>query len=347
MNNSGPNLNCFSGNPEARLSFRRLHNTGITNLSSSSLEDQYFSSSIYGEWCNDVVEKDSPHGYYVTTPAVAQDLLTFIEADARMIGKTPSSAKLWNYGVSYGTVVGTTFASMFPERVGRIVLDGVVNADLYYNNDYSVNIIQADDAMSKSSSLCHSAGPDTCSFWGPSPENITSRLDSLVHQLQNHAISNAQSRGIPKMVTYSDLKAVFLTSLYTPIASFPTMAGILHQIEHGNVSALAGKFEESIIPGDANHVINCADAYRRNKLTSIEEFKGYVEDTASKSKYIGDIYPIFVDTVLCRAFRPQLPDNMTFQGGYSCRHIFHALHFQSSVERMYMLNFISNKLFLV
>lgn len=30
------------------------------------------------------------------------------------------------YGPSYGTVVGATFAGMFPEKVGRMILDGVV-----------------------------------------------------------------------------------------------------------------------------------------------------------------------------------------------------------------------------
>ncbi|KAF4962493.1 hypothetical protein FSARC_9446 [Fusarium sarcochroum] len=312
VNNSGPSLDCFSGKPEARLAFNRLHNTGVTNISSTSLEEQYYSSSIFGEWCNHVVKTESPHGYYVTTPAVARDLLTFIEAEARLAGQTPSDAKLWAYGISYGTVIGTTFASMFPDRVERMILDGIVDAELYYRNDYSANVDQTDEAMKMFSTLCHSAGPKKCSFWGPSPHNITARLDNIIHQLQNHPvpISGAQSRDIPTLVIYSDLKALFLTTVYTPIASFPVMADILHQVEHGNVSALAGTFEGSIVTLDANHVIQCADASRTNSLTTLEEFKSYVENTVRKSKYIGDVYPIYVDSILCRSFRPQLPDSM-------------------------------------
>jgi pimeloyl-ACP methyl ester carboxylesterase len=30
------------------------------------------------------------------------------------------------YGVSYGTVLGATFAAVFPEKIGRVVLDSVV-----------------------------------------------------------------------------------------------------------------------------------------------------------------------------------------------------------------------------
>ncbi|KAI0184075.1 hypothetical protein EV127DRAFT_464649 [Xylaria flabelliformis] len=315
VNNSGPSLDCFSGNTEARLAFNRLHRTGITNTSSTSLEEQYYSSSIYGERCNDAVEHESPHGYYVTTPAVAHDLLTFIEAEAEVAGQLPSDAKLWSYGISYGTVTGTTFASMFPDRVGRMVLDGVMNAEQYYDNDWRDNVDQMDEAMEKFSSLCHSAGPENCSFWGPTPANITARMNNIIYQLQNHPVplSGVETPNLPTLVTYSDLKALFINTIYTPLASFPAMADILHQIERGNASALAGLFDGTDFTSDAGLVIRCVDSYRRNKLTSIEEFKSYVEYSVSKTKYIGDIWPIFVETILCRSFRPQLPDSIVVQ----------------------------------
>ncbi|KAG6278704.1 hypothetical protein E4U46_000817, partial [Claviceps purpurea] len=41
--------------------------------------------------------------------------------------------KLQYLGFSYGTVLGNYVASLFPERVGRVVLDGVCNADDYSN----------------------------------------------------------------------------------------------------------------------------------------------------------------------------------------------------------------------
>ncbi|KAL7928424.1 alpha/beta-hydrolase [Trichoderma chlorosporum] len=316
VNNSGPSLDCFLGNTEARLDFNQLHRTGVTNVSSTALEHQYYSSSIYGDWCNHAVQTESPHGYYVTTPAVARDLITFIEAEAELVGKSPADANLWFYGISYGTVVGATFASMFPNRIGRMILDGVLNAEQYYQNDWRDNIDQMDEAMEQFSSFCHSAGPQKCSFWGPTPVNITARIDNIIHQLQNQPvpISNAQSQGLPALVTYSDLKALFINTVYTPIASFPGMADILHQVEQGNVTGLAGMFEASDVMSDAGHLIQCADAYRTNVLTSIEDYKSYAEYTVSKSKYIGDICPIFVETILCRSIQPQLPDSMVFQG---------------------------------
>ncbi|KAK9413276.1 putative AB hydrolase-1 domain-containing protein [Seiridium unicorne] len=316
VNNSGPSLDCFSGNADARLAFSRLHRTGATNTSSTSLEEQYYSSSIYGEWCNDAVKNESPHGYYVTTPAVAHDLLTFTEAEAEWSGQSPSDAKLWSYGISYGTVVGTTFASMFPDRVGRMILDGVLNAEQYYENDWKDTVDQMDETMEKFATFCHSAGPETCSFWGPTPADIMARLDGIIHQLQDHPVplSGVQSRDLPTMVTYSDLKALFINTIYEPLSTFPVAADILHQLEGGNVSALAGMFDGLGDTSDVRLVIQCADSYRRNRLTTIEEFKSYAEYTTSNSRYIGDIYPIFIESILCRSFRPQLPDSMVVQG---------------------------------
>ncbi|GJC97854.1 alpha beta hydrolase fold family [Colletotrichum higginsianum] len=235
VNNSGLSFDCFSGNAEARLAFTRLYSTGATNISSSSFEEQYYSSSIYGEWCNDAVQNESPHGYYVTTPAVAHDLLTFIEAEAELADQSPSEAKLWLYGVSYGTVTGATFASMFPDRVGRMILDGVMTAEQYYDNDWRDSVDQMDETIDKFSSLCHSAGPEACSFWGPTPADIAARMDGIIHQLQNHPVpvSGVQSRQLPTLVTYSDLKALFMKTIYDPLALFPVMADVLHQLESG------------------------------------------------------------------------------------------------------------------
>lgn len=334
VNNSGLHLDCFN-DAKARSDFYRLHRTGATNVSSASLEEQYYSSSIYGEWCNNAVESNSPHSYYVTTPAVAHDLLAFTEAEAELAGQSPENAKLWCYGISYGTVTGSTFASLFPDRVGRMVLDGVLNAEQYYTNYWTDNVDKMDEAMETFSTSCHSAGLDMCSFWGPTPDNITARMDDIVRQLQSHpvALSGVES-GLPTMVTYSDLKTLFLNTLYNPLEMFPGMADILHQAERGNVSALAGMYDQSNSISDARLTITCTDSYRRNKLTSLDEFRTWVEYLSSKSKYIGDIYPSLLEGILCRSFNPQLPDSMIAQGSLFLSPFQHESQFNKLVDEI-------------
>lgn len=313
---SGPSLDCFPGNKIARAAFTKLHATGATNVSSSSLLDQYYSASIYGEWCNKAAEDEMPKAYYSTTPAVARDLLAFTEAEAELAGKSASQAKLWAYAVSYGTVVGTTFASLFPDRVGRFVLDGVLNADQYYNNDLRWKVNQMDEAIKEFTKLCHSAGQDKCAFWGPSASNILERIDNILLQLESEPVpvSGLEGDQLPTLVTYSDLKALFIKSIYSPTVSFPSMAEVLHQVENGNLSALIGSYESMHAIFDAGLAFQCVDSYRRNKLKTLDDFRGFAEYTTSKSRYMGDLYPLYLESILCRSFEPNLSESMTFEG---------------------------------
>jgi hypothetical protein len=141
-------------------------------------------------------------------------------------------------------------------------------------------------------------------------------MNGIIRQLQNHPVplSGVGDPDLPTMVTYSDLKTLFLNTLYYPLERFPSMADILHQADYGNFSALGGMYDQSNPITDARLAITCTDSYRRNRLTTIEEFKIWAEYTGFKSKYIGDIYPTFLEGILCRSFRPQLPDSMVVQG---------------------------------
>ena len=83
-------------------------------------------------------------GEYYGTAFVARDMLRIAEAleddgMLRYLGKTHPpdlSTQTNSSGTSYGTLLGWTFAAMFPEKVERMILDANVNPVQYWSGMY-------------------------------------------------------------------------------------------------------------------------------------------------------------------------------------------------------------------
>jgi pimeloyl-ACP methyl ester carboxylesterase len=78
------------------------------------LYDSYAHAKAFSQQCKDSI---GDVGRFVSTPSVARDMLHIMEK----LGQ--KQIKYW--GFSYGTFLGATFASLFPDRVGRMVNDGI------------------------------------------------------------------------------------------------------------------------------------------------------------------------------------------------------------------------------
>jgi pimeloyl-ACP methyl ester carboxylesterase len=83
-----------------------------------------------GELCEGGGEADIRQ--YMTTAYAARDMLEILKRLPEEHGK--KTPKLKFLGLSYGTMVGQTFASLYPEHVSRMVLDGTVDAKDWSRN---------------------------------------------------------------------------------------------------------------------------------------------------------------------------------------------------------------------
>lgn len=146
--NSWPRADCFPGDPLSRDAVM-LEGRGHGALDSSRLSVPYALGLFegFGRRCLRA-EADGLNGGdimgYMSTPSVARDMIAIIDKidelhkrEARDDGRDDRPelrkrsgdgddvVRLQYMGFSYGTILGNYFASMFPERIGRIVLDGV------------------------------------------------------------------------------------------------------------------------------------------------------------------------------------------------------------------------------
>ncbi|RYP22122.1 hypothetical protein DL765_001881 [Monosporascus sp. GIB2] len=164
-----------------------------------------------------------------------------LDESTGMVEPTRSTkGKLVYWGFSYGTLLGATFASMFPNAVGRLVLDGVVDADHYVQPIWVDSLIDADAIWDEFFVYCHEAGQD-CRLFRPGDDvdSIKRRFHDIMNRLQKRpeiVISLQPDENMPVLVTASDVKMFLFSSLYAPMALFPFVADFLDVILEGSLN---------------------------------------------------------------------------------------------------------------
>ncbi|KAK5335645.1 hypothetical protein LTR43_012622, partial [Exophiala xenobiotica] len=168
-------------------------------------------------------------------------------------------------------------------------------------------------------------GPQNCSFWGPSQQNITDRIDSILQKLRNSPIpvSGVEPGTSTGLATYADLKQLMLSATYQPIQLFPGLADVFLALENGNGSLavdgtdFVSNDEDTDDTHDVDTVVKCIDGYRRTTFTTLQDFENYVKILTNQSKYFGDAWPVNSDTVLCRSLELQNITTRSFSGEFS------------------------------
>ncbi|KAM5343467.1 hypothetical protein ACJ41O_012004 [Fusarium nematophilum] len=94
-------------------------------------------------------------GRFISTAFVARDMMRVVDA----LGE---DGLLRYWGSSYGTVLGQTFAAMFPNGIDRMFLDSVVAPQNYYSGFVATLIHDADEALRNTFKECIDAGPELC-----------------------------------------------------------------------------------------------------------------------------------------------------------------------------------------
>ncbi|KAK0475940.1 hypothetical protein EDD18DRAFT_1366857 [Armillaria luteobubalina] len=88
----------------------------------------------------------------------------------------------------YSTTIGVTFAAISPDKIDRMVLDGVMEG--FYTSDWILNLDDTDKALQYFFHGCAAAGPDVCAFYASSVEEISNNLNSLYESSHRAGLSS-------------------------------------------------------------------------------------------------------------------------------------------------------------
>jgi pimeloyl-ACP methyl ester carboxylesterase len=199
-----------------------------------------------GEWREEEAKKAINNGHCHT-----KDVSEILDRTAWVKGKE----KLKYWGFSYGTILGMTFSTLHPDRVGRVVVDGVMEADDYYNGKggdafliglgssfivgtWMTNLHDTDSIIESFFTQCFSAGPEKCAFYSEEGvEVMREKYIDLFERLKDDPISvHETGKYGPSLITLTDSIDLLRGALYSPRTGFPNLAEILHDILEGNAT---------------------------------------------------------------------------------------------------------------
>ncbi|KAL9572234.1 hypothetical protein ACKAV7_003617 [Fusarium commune] len=200
------------------------------------------------------------NGRYIGTAFVARDMLSIVDA-------LDQGPKLNYWGTSYGTVLGQVFASKFPDRVGRMLLDSNLLADDYLTTTCISGQRDTERALRNVFNECVDAGPETCPLANFSGPDTTGRdLLTAVHKLFEELIGKPAPHN-PKVTgdaVVAEFKGTIIGFLYSPTQFSTVMERVAYALNGDWDKALAQTPEPKSkwsLSSDSNFFgISCGDS---------------------------------------------------------------------------------------
>ncbi|EFI27616.1 hypothetical protein CC1G_14542 [Coprinopsis cinerea okayama7 len=289
---STPRASFFSTDAErAFFTDSRLGHAAIKNDTIEGIARTWAAGHVIGKLA--AAHNEDDYLQHINTPNTARDMLRIAEKYGR--------EKLQYWGFSYGSVLGATFATMFPDKIERMIIDGVMDAEDYYATGWKTNLEDASKVMEHFYTSCAAAGPDRCAFHAPDPSDIKRNLTRLADELRRRPLpvytEKEGSRTYYGILDYAKFRAIVFSILYSPYGGFSALAEVLAKLAQGDPEPFftllaAPPFQCSCDPSeelefasvrDSLVAILCTDGEKVPE--SLEESQAYFEELSEKSEW--------------------------------------------------------------
>ncbi|PVH79184.1 alpha/beta-hydrolase [Cadophora sp. DSE1049] len=347
---------------------------GTVNSSTDTLQKLDIRARTMAKLCGekDAVYRNNSILKYVHTPSVAHDMLSIVDAwdewrarigdsdDTEIDELKPreddgpdqpttsldTKGKLVYWGFSYGTLLGATFAAMFPDRVGRVILDGVVDADHYVSPVWRGSIQDADKISTSFSFYCHKA-EGACALYrsGDEVSDVEDRFQAVIDRIKENPVTliHPMSKQ-PIVITNSHIRMILFSILYNPNVGFSALAWIFDMLSRGDDEILgqiialpepepfcAANLPAELFPNEAQIAIMCSDK-RYPFNDSLPELQETFEKMANESSW-ADVWMTIM--IACDAYPVKAVDP-------PMRWDDHPSHKADPIKTSFPLLFVSN-----
>jgi pimeloyl-ACP methyl ester carboxylesterase len=285
------------------------------NTSDISPAQLWSETSVVADLC---YGKHNATGSFMGMAAVSHDMMAIVDA-------LDEDGMLRYWGISGGTILGATVAAMYPDRMDKVIIDGVLNPNEYYNspielewNDYT------DDTFTGVLEACLEVGPEKCAL-----ANQGSTLDELVavwEQLIVDMKFNPLPWSIPSLeaggfIEYNSLMYYVHQSLYRPRGYQNLTAAIDALVRRDALTWLTLTLDLTVpdpnAPTDpapatlAVFGIRCGD--KQTDADELSDFYPWVDKSKKKSKWFYG-FGLGVNALLCGQWK--MPAKERYSGPF-------------------------------
>ncbi|MFD7021225.1 alpha/beta hydrolase [Promicromonospora sukumoe] len=189
-----------------------------------------------------------------------------------------------NYlGYSYGTQLGATYAGLFPDRAGRLVLDGALDTTLG-SDEVALQQAEGFESALRAYVADCQAGSDC-----PLGDDVTSglqKIQAMVEDAEPNPIPTSSGRDVTKKLAfygvavtmYDEASWSFLTQALREVFWEGTGDDLLYLADVYNDRNDDGTFKSN--SEEAFRAINCADARAEEDMTKMAEIADEIEAAA-------------------------------------------------------------------
>ena len=237
---------------------------GVTGFELGSDEDLAASRAAVEDFGAKCLEETGELLAHVDTVSAAKDM----DVLRAVLGQE----KLHYLGYSYGSLLGTTYANLFPDRVGQFVLDGAIDPTVSDEQQTLFQIEAFENALRAFLQACEQYRD--CPFTG-SVEQDLQTIKSFFRELETNPLPTAADRPLTIWAAVTGLIMPLYSESYWPYLS--TAFDLALNEGQGDVFMLMadqyndrsddGTYTTNII--EANYAISCLDSRSSTNIFSM------------------------------------------------------------------------------